>query len=183
MSAGVIRPHRDDDPGILDILDLDADQFTEADKVQVKAEEKALAAFLREQMPDPAMRRALARDLVMASWLQRVFEASVFVTGPDEAANYGRAVTQAALKVRGRIAPAVRAAKAGEKSGRVRRKRIAPRDHWLCKQWGEIKATGNAGNAGLLVLRARMRKQGYRPLSLRRLRDIVEPKASPKNKP
>jgi hypothetical protein len=69
-----------------------------------------------------------------------------------------------------------RAAKAGKARGAKQKAASAPRDLWLREQWAAIVTKGNAG---LLLLQGRMRKQGYRPLSLRRLRDIVEPKAKP----
>jgi hypothetical protein len=178
MTGVGVQPHPDDDDlGILDLAGIDASgdeagHFAAADAVFVAAEAAQDAAFLA-RVPDPAARRALARDRPALSWLRRTVEGNVFCTNPAEAKNYGRAVAQAALETGGGIARRIRAAKAGKVSGGSRMVRNAPRNQWLREQWSRIDATGNAG---LLILRTRMRKRGFRPLTMRQLRRIVRPK-------
>jgi hypothetical protein len=112
----------------------DLAHFRAADAEHELGEAKQRAAYLVQVM-DPATRRALAREPIVLGWLERVDAAWVFVTGPEDARNHARAVTQALLGAVGTLAGSLGGSKAGTASGAAKQADLEPRNQKVREQW------------------------------------------------
>jgi hypothetical protein len=162
----------------LDILDL-AGTDVVGDEASHFAAEEACYWGIEAAMRDAFCKRLGGGAIVNAltpEALERLRQAQAgieFCDFAEAAENRWFAGAQAALEAGSAAARRVRAAKAGKARGAMQKAANAERDQWLREQW---KTIDTKGNAGLLVLQTRMRRNVYRRLQLRRLRDIVEPK-------
>jgi hypothetical protein len=162
------------DPSLLDVLNMDADEFTAADSAQAEEQEaQARAAFL-DGIANPTLRRALARDPAALARVQRMVSASVFCTGSEAAANYGRAVAQAALEAAITIAGAVAAAKAGRASGASTKAKLGVRDALIRAAWAETAVSARDA-ARVRLVRVCLRRQGVCLSERQILRVVHEP--------
>jgi hypothetical protein len=156
---------------------MNRDHRFAADRAMGDVEAGQRDRFL-ELVPDPALRRALARDPVLLSRLERLVAASAFVNDPDAAAHHAHALAQALLDAAGRFAGSLGGATAGRASGAARKADAAQRDELIQGLWAATDPGLNDSARADTVQKRLWRQHGIE-LSTRQILRIVRPKKKP----